>query len=82
MYCHGAFSDQLFDTVIVDEAHHYPAETWKKIIDHFKQRKKVFLTATPSHRGANIGNSQMDQDTDYIAYQLSPRGGEVDSVEG
>ena len=32
----------------------------------------MFLTATPSHRGANIvGNSQMDQDTDYIAYQLS-----------
>lgn len=68
----GAFSEQLFDTVIVDEAHHYPAETRKKIIVHFKNSKKVILTATPSHRGANIvGNSQMDQDTNYIAYQLS-----------
>lgn len=68
----GAFSDQLFDTVIVDEAHHYPAETWRRIIDHFKDVKKVFLTATPSHRGINIvGNSQLDQDTNYVAYQLS-----------
>jgi superfamily II DNA or RNA helicase len=35
----------LFDLVIVDEAHHYPARTWKRIIDYFQMSKKVFLTA-------------------------------------
>jgi len=40
--------------VIVDEAHHYPAETWKTIVDHFKNAKKVFLTATPENKGEDI----------------------------
>uniref|UniRef100_A0AC34QS19 Helicase C-terminal domain-containing protein n=2 Tax=Panagrolaimus sp. JU765 TaxID=591449 RepID=A0AC34QS19_9BILA len=38
-----------FDTIIVDEAHHYPAETWHKIIKIFNKdgKKIIFLTATP-----------------------------------
>lgn len=43
-----------FDLLIVDEAHHYPAKTWKNIVDTFGKRvegmkpnKIVFLTATP-----------------------------------
>jgi superfamily II DNA or RNA helicase len=35
----------LFDLVIVDEAHHYPARTWRSIIDYFQLSKKLFLTA-------------------------------------
>ena len=42
------------DLVIVDEAHHYPAETWRMIVDHFENAKKLFLTATPKCRGENI----------------------------
>lgn len=45
---------ELFDLVIVDEAHHYPAHTWKQLVDHFVQSKKIFLTATPEHRGEYI----------------------------
>jgi superfamily II DNA or RNA helicase len=37
----------LFDLVIVDEAHHAPAPTWKAILDHFEGARKVLLTATP-----------------------------------
>ncbi|XP_035715543.1 uncharacterized protein LOC118438857 isoform X1 [Folsomia candida] len=36
-----------FDTVIVDEAHHCTAATWKNVIDCFDGKKIVFLTATP-----------------------------------
>ena len=48
-----------FDLVIVDEAHHYPAPTWRVVCDHFAQRV-VFLTATKTHNkgyilGAAIG---------------------------
>uniref|UniRef100_A0A914CG84 Helicase ATP-binding domain-containing protein n=1 Tax=Acrobeloides nanus TaxID=290746 RepID=A0A914CG84_9BILA len=38
---------ETFDTVIVDEAHHYPAKIWRLIIEEFKNKKIVFLTATP-----------------------------------
>ena len=43
-----------FDLVIVDEAHHYPARTWKLLVDHFADSKRLFLTATPEHRGQPI----------------------------
>jgi superfamily II DNA or RNA helicase len=40
----------LFDLVIVDEAHHVPAPTWRAILDHFDGARKVLLTATPRRR--------------------------------
>src|SRR5699024_594395 len=40
----------LFDLVIVDEAHHSPARTWRAILDHFPSARKVLLTATPRRR--------------------------------
>ena len=40
-----------YDLVIMDEAHHYPAQTWSRIVDHFPQCKRLFLTATPCHNG-------------------------------
>ncbi|XP_044173927.1 uncharacterized protein LOC122957672 [Acropora millepora] len=40
--------NDLFQAVIVDEAHHFPAETWSRIIEKFKNHAMVvFLTATP-----------------------------------
>lgn len=41
---------ELFDLVIVDEAHHAPARTWRAILEHFAAAKKVLLTATPVRR--------------------------------
>ena len=41
--------DDCFDLVIVDEAHHYPARTWKRLVDHFPNSKKIFFD---SHSGA------------------------------
>lgn len=43
-------SKDFFDLVIVDEAHHAPAPTWRAILDHFESARKVLLTATPRRR--------------------------------
>ena len=37
----------LFDLVLVDEAHHSPARTWRALLDHFGDAKRVLFTATP-----------------------------------
>lgn len=40
----------LFDLVVIDEAHHAPAPTWTQILDHFGSRHALLLTATPVRR--------------------------------
>ncbi len=42
----------FFDMVIIDEAHHAPAESWREILGYFKNAKKLHLTGTP-YRGDN-----------------------------
>ncbi|MGH7181821.1 MAG: DEAD/DEAH box helicase [Nitrospiraceae bacterium] len=37
----------LFDLVLVDEAHHSPARTWQAVLDHFVSAKRLLFTATP-----------------------------------
>ena len=40
--------DDFFRLVVVDEAHHVPAPTWRKIVDKFRGHALVvFFTATP-----------------------------------
>ena len=46
------FPTDYFSLVIVDEAHHFPAETWKNIVR--EAERILFLTATPYNRGAFI----------------------------
>ncbi len=40
----------LFDVVIVDEAHHAPATTWRAVLDYFSSARALLLTATPRRR--------------------------------
>jgi superfamily II DNA or RNA helicase len=40
-------SPDLFDLVLIDEAHHSPAHTWRAILEHFTTAKALLLTATP-----------------------------------
>ena len=49
-----SIQDTNYDLVIVDEAHHYPAPTWYLLVDHFPNSRRLFLTATPEHRGKLI----------------------------
>lgn len=41
------FPTDFFDMVIVDEAHHSAADSWKKVLERFPSAKVVHLTATP-----------------------------------
>lgn len=37
----------MFDLVIVDEAHHLPSKTWRGVLDHLEAAYVLLLTATP-----------------------------------
>ena len=41
------FPQDFFDLIIVDEAHHSPASSWKTVIEYFKEAKVINMTATP-----------------------------------
>lgn len=44
------FKPDEFDTIIIDEAHHAAAQSYKKIINYFKPRLLLGFTATPNRR--------------------------------
>ncbi len=41
------FSKDFFDLIIVDEAHHSPADSWKAVLEYFQDAKVINMTATP-----------------------------------
>jgi len=41
------FPSDFFDLIVVDEAHHSPANSWQAVIDHFQTAKIINMTATP-----------------------------------
>ncbi|MBB3065347.1 DEAD/DEAH box helicase [Limibacillus halophilus] len=43
-------TNNLFDLIVFDEAHHAPANTWAAYIDHYRDARFVFVTATPFRR--------------------------------
>jgi len=42
--------EDLFDLILIDEAHHSPANTWNELTSSFPKAKKVLFTATPFRR--------------------------------
>ncbi len=42
--------NDLFDLILVDEAHHSSARTWDDLLSSFPKAKKVLFTATPFRR--------------------------------
>lgn len=51
--------EDLFDLIIIDEAHHSPAPTWRAILKHFDRARKVLLTATPRRRDGKAVPGQL-----------------------
>ena len=45
-------SPDFFDMIIIDEAHHSPAQSWAEVLNYFKSAKKLHVTGTP-FRGDN-----------------------------
>lgn len=41
------FPDKFFDMIIIDEAHHSAASSWKCVLEKFPEAKIIHLTATP-----------------------------------
>lgn len=42
-----SLSKETFDIILVDEAHHVPARTYAKVVEHFHPELLIGLTATP-----------------------------------
>lgn len=59
------FKSDEFDMIIIDEAHHAAASSYKKIINYFKPRLLLGFTATPN-RGDNV---RLDDVFEKIIYQ-------------
>lgn len=59
------FKPDEFDTIIVDEAHHAIAPSYKKILNYFSGARRIFgMTATP-RRGDDVGLSSIFDDIIY-----------------
>lgn len=43
----GQFSDDYFDTIIIDEAHHCISDSYQRVLQHFPDAKVLGVTATP-----------------------------------
>jgi superfamily II DNA or RNA helicase len=42
-----SYPADAFDLVIMDEAHHGPSESWRKVLEHFRPAYRLGLSATP-----------------------------------
>lgn len=43
----GTISPDFFDLIIIDEAHHYQAHSFKKVVNYFRPQFLLGITATP-----------------------------------
>jgi superfamily II DNA or RNA helicase/HKD family nuclease len=60
-----------FDCIIVDEAHHVPANTYQKIMKYFTPKLWLGMTATPDKRDDNIEGRNVYKLFNYqIAYEI------------
>ncbi len=59
------YEPDTFDCIILDEAHHVPAKTYQKIMDHFTPKLWLGMTATPDKRDDNIEGRNVYELFDY-----------------
>ncbi len=65
------YDPKTFDCIVLDEAHHVPANTYQKIMKHFTPRLWLGMTATPDKRDDNIEGRNVYELFDYnIAYEI------------
>ena len=67
----GNFEPEHFDCIVLDEAHHVPADTYQKIMSHFKPKLWLGMTATPDKRDDNVeGRNVYEIFNHQIAYEI------------
>ena len=60
-----------FECIILDEAHHVPADTYQKIMNHFTPKFWLGMTATPDKRDDNVEGRNVYELFNYqIAYEI------------
>jgi len=60
-----------FEACIYDEAHHTSAGSYKKVMDYFKPKFTLGMTATPDRRDDNLEGRNIYEIFDYnIAYEI------------
>ena len=65
------YAPDEFDCIVLDEAHHVPADTYQKIMNHFTPKLWLGMTATPDKRDDNIAGRNVYELFDYqIAYEI------------
>ena len=65
------FAPDAFDCIILDEAHHSPANSYQEVMNYFKPRLWLGMTATPDKRDDNIeGRNVYEQFNHQIAYEI------------
>lgn len=65
------YQPDIFDCIILDEAHHTSAETYQKVMNYFKPRLWLGMTATPDKRDDNEEGRNIYEIFHYqIAYEI------------
>ena len=65
------YAPDEFDCIVLDEAHHVPADTYQKIMNHFTPKLWLGMTATPDKRDDNIAGRNVYELFNYqIAYEI------------
>lgn len=65
------YAKDAFDCIVLDEAHHVPADTYRKIMDHFTPKLWLGMTATPDKRDDNVEGRNLYEIFNYqIAYEI------------
>lgn len=65
------FSPNHFDAICLDEAHHVPANIYQDVLNHFRPKLWLGMTATPDKRDDNIAGRNVYELFNYqIAYEI------------
>lgn len=65
------YEKNAFDCIVLDEAHHVPANTYQKIMKHFTPKLWLGMTATPDKRDDNVeGRNVYELFHHQIAYEI------------
>ena len=66
-----AFERTAFDAIIIDEAHHSSANSYKKVMEYFTPKLWLGMTATPDKRDDNLeGRNIYEIFNHQIAYEI------------
>ena len=65
------YEKNTFDAIVIDEAHHSSANSYKKVLDYFEPKLWLGMTATPDKRDDNLeGRNIYEIFNHQIAYEI------------